>query len=70
VLAAQLQRLEVRAFGCLLEELLERCDESPSNHGVLRLLNDLKLACLSDENGHRPFFDEINALLVEAIRKL
>jgi len=67
-IADGLERLEVRAFGCLLEELLERCNSSPNDSRVLSLLNDLKSACLSDESKQRPFFDEITDLLIEAVR--
>jgi len=67
-IADGLERLEVRAFGCLLEELLERCNSSPNDNRVLSLLNDLKSACLSDESKQRPFFDEITDLLIEAVR--
>lgn len=67
VMADGLQRLEVRAFGCLLEELLERCDALSDDSAVLRLLNDLKSACLSDDSVRRPFFDEITERLIAAI---
>lgn len=69
-LADSLERLEARAFGCLLEELIERCNPSPDDLGTLGLLNDLKSACLSDESEHRPFFDDITERLIEAIRGL
>lgn len=67
VLADGLQRLEVRAFGCLLEELLERCNASTDNTAKLILLHDLKSACLSDDSACRPLFDEITARLTAAI---
>ncbi len=65
-IAEGLERLEVRAFGCLLEELVERCNPSSEAIGVLALLNDLKSACLSEESESRPFFDEITERLIEA----
>lgn len=68
-IANRLQRLEARAFGCLLEELIERCTTSSDELGVLRELNDLKSACLSENAEHRPLFAEINAHLVEAISR-
>jgi len=55
--AAALQRLEVRAFGCLLEELLERCDDK------LPQLQDLATACLHPEPNTRPTFAELAARL-------
>jgi hypothetical protein len=70
VIAEGLERLEVRAFGCLLEELIDRCNPSTESLGVLNLLSDLKAACLSDESEYRPFFDEITERLIEAIRGL
>jgi len=69
-IADALERLEVRAFGCLLEELIERCKPSSGDLSALDLLEDLKSACLSDKNKHRPFFDEITERLIEAAGKL
>lgn len=65
-----LQRLEVRAFGYLLEELLERCRIRAEEREVLNLLNELKLACLSEESKQRPLFDKINSLIIDAICNL
>ena len=48
-----LQRLEVRAFGCLLEELLTRCDSTPPP-GLIKLRDD----CLQSPT-QRPLFAEI-----------
>jgi len=56
-LAIALQRLEVRAFGCLLEELLERCpDELPT-------VQALAGQCLQPAPDARPLFAEIVARL-------
>jgi len=52
-LAAALERLEVRAFGCLLEELLERCDEP------LPAIRALALECLNPSPITRPTFAEL-----------
>jgi hypothetical protein len=54
--AASLQRLEVRAFGCLLEELLERCDAPAGANGVLQQLAALRDVCLAAEPASRPLF--------------
>ncbi|AMM15745.1 protein kinase [Burkholderia sp. PAMC 28687] len=55
--AQSLQRLEVRAYGCLLEELIDRCDAvDPS-------LIELKNRCLSEKTDDRPLFDEIVSTL-------
>ena len=59
-LAAALQRLEVRAFGHLLEELLERCDEH------LPQLQELAAACLEPMPGARPSFAEVVARLSQS----
>ncbi|MGF6741259.1 leucine-rich repeat-containing protein kinase family protein [Paraburkholderia atlantica] len=56
--AIALQRLEVRAYGCLLEELLERCDAQADIAGQLAAL---KTRCLSEDIDSRPLFDEITA---------
>lgn len=52
-----LQRLEVRAFGCLLEELLDRCDAIHDEH--FAALRDLQNRCTQAEVALRPLFDEI-----------
>ncbi|HEX3380117.1 MAG TPA: leucine-rich repeat-containing protein kinase family protein [Paraburkholderia sp.] len=65
-----LQRLEVRAYGCLLEELLERCNAFGGLGGLDTLdapphvaaqLAALKTRCLSEDIDSRPLFDEIAA---------
>lgn len=58
-----LQRLEVRAYGCLLEELIERCDELDANADIAAKLVVLKEHCLSEDIDNRPLFDEIVAML-------
>ena len=52
-----LQRLEVRAFGCLLEELIERCREGASP--ALHALHALRDACLNEAPARRPLFGEV-----------
>lgn len=54
--ADAVQRLEARAFGCLLEELIDRC-------GAAQALHPLRDACLSDDPARRPLFDEIERAL-------
>jgi hypothetical protein len=50
-------RIEVRAFGCLLEELLARCeDASPQS---LRTLLTLRDACLTEDAAQRPSWPSI-----------
>ncbi len=57
-----LERIEVRAFGCLLEELLERCDcDAQSAAGLWAL----QRRCVLDVAKHRPVFSEISGCLLE-----
>jgi hypothetical protein len=58
-----LQRLEVRAYGCLLEELIERCDALDAQADSAAKLIALKDNCLSEAIDSRPLFDEIAARL-------
>ncbi len=61
--AMGLERLEVRAFGCLLEELLAHCDTQGS---PLDGLHQLKAACLSELPAERPDFAYIERQLAAA----
>lgn len=61
--AVGLERLEVRAFGCLLEELLAHCDKQDSPPDGL---HQLKAACLSELPAERPDFAYIERQLVAA----
>jgi hypothetical protein len=66
--ADALQRLEVRAFGCLLEELVARVDSAApaqDNGGPspLARMAALRDACLSPVPSARPLFPEIAAVL-------
>ncbi|CAB3644582.1 hypothetical protein LMG24238_00603 [Paraburkholderia sediminicola] len=58
-----LQRLEVRAYGCLLEELIDRCDWLAAEADIAAQLVTLKENCLNEDIGSRPLFDEIAAVL-------
>ena len=59
--ANPLEALEVRAFGCLLGELLERIEPEPD--GRLPLLTALQLRCVAPEAASRPRFAELVATL-------
>ncbi|MFQ1610581.1 leucine-rich repeat-containing protein kinase family protein [Aeromonas veronii] len=61
--ALGLERLEVRAFGCLLEELLAHCDTQDSPFDGL---HQLKAACLSELPAERPDFAYIERQLAAA----
>ncbi|WP_035611615.1 leucine-rich repeat-containing protein kinase family protein [Haloferula sp. BvORR071] len=60
--AAALERLEVRAFGCLLEELVDRCEDAPP------ALRELRDRCLSARVAERPPFAEITRVLEDIVR--
>ena len=57
-----LQRIEVRAFGVLLEELLERIDAGLSDD-QRQVLEALRERCCQPQVLARPAFEEIEALL-------
>ena len=61
--AEALQRLEVRAFSCLLGELLERCDDSAAPSNCMRKLADLQGRCAEESPLARPLFVEIEQIL-------
>lgn len=57
VLAGRLLALEVRAFGCLVEEVAGRCvNADPSWSAQMAFIRD---ACLADEPGRRPTMAEL-----------
>jgi Protein tyrosine and serine/threonine kinase/Leucine rich repeat len=66
---AALERLEVRAFGCLLEDLLNNCELS--DNAATKLLFDqldkLKQDCLAPMPADRPMFKKIGKTLAEII---
>lgn len=57
-----LQRIEVRAFGVLLGELLERI-ETGLDTGTRQRLEDLRERCCQPDVLQRPAFEEVEALL-------
>jgi hypothetical protein len=60
--AHALQRIEVRAFACLLEELLQRSTDSTSP--AVAALQLLQNRCAQPEVNARPLFAEISAYLI------
>ncbi len=62
-MALALQGLEVRAFGCLLEELLARVEPTPATQARLASLDALRQACLSEAVASRPLFADIERAL-------
>jgi serine/threonine protein kinase len=61
--AHALQRLEVRAFGCLLEELLVHCPEMVAVPAVQQMWQELLRRCMQPEAAGRPLFAEIEQVL-------
>jgi hypothetical protein len=59
--AAALQRLEVRAFGILLGELIARCDAGPRFDAVIARLGQLRDDCVQICPSARPLFGTIVA---------
>lgn len=57
--ALALQRIEVRAFGCLLEELIERCDADTATEESLNILKLLQINCAQEATTARPLFTEV-----------
>jgi len=57
-----LERLEVRAFGCLVEEMLT-LSRYDTHHSTREELETLKSVCLSTPNEKRPLFKEIYEVL-------
>jgi hypothetical protein len=62
------EALEVRAFGCLLGELLERIE--PEVNGLLPSLKALQLSCVAPVAASRPRFAELVAMLESLDLKL
>ncbi|MFZ3186031.1 MAG: leucine-rich repeat-containing protein kinase family protein [Pseudomonas sp.] len=61
--AIALQRLEVRAFACLLEELLERCQIIGDTRAITEALWALQKACNQTNIAARPLFKVIELQL-------
>lgn len=64
--AASLQRLETRAFGCLLEELLAHC--SAGNEATLLALADLQRRCVQPTVAERPPLAEVAQELAKLLK--
>ncbi|MEO6117945.1 MAG: leucine-rich repeat-containing protein kinase family protein [Methylotenera sp.] len=63
-LATGVQRVEVRAFAYLLEELLARCDVPVEVSHVFDAMHALQRRCVQSEASARPLFHEIHADLI------
>ena len=69
-LGPKLQRLEARAFGCLLEELLDRTEVTGNIEPLAEVLRSLKARCMSELPAQRPLFAEIEDTLARATAAL
>ncbi|MBD0337459.1 MAG: protein kinase, partial [Cyanobacteria bacterium Co-bin13] len=61
VRGAALERLEVRAFGCLLEDLLDRCElaDTSAQATAFDALRQLQQRCMTSELSQRPLFSDL-----------
>lgn len=64
--AKALEQIEVRAFGCMMDELIARCIDADESSDAVALMQDLASACLSDDPAQRPSFDEVDRRLADA----
>lgn len=72
VIGQALERLEVRAFGCLLEDMLDRCtlEESSEHTWAVESLRCLQQDCLNQVLSQRPRFTEIGERLTSVERQV
>jgi len=65
--SASFERLEVRAFGCLLEDMLDRCrpEELSDHKEIVEVLRNLKQLCMDENVNNRPLFSEISNTLLK-----
>ena len=72
--AQALEQIEVRAFGCLFEELLERVDlaaqASASPEGLLHSAQELCAQCLTPLVKQRPLFERLEERLALLLKQL
>jgi hypothetical protein len=61
--SSAIERIEVRALGCLLEDLLNRIDDSGRNYSVTKTLLGLTNDCMQEGVTLRPSFQEIDVML-------
>jgi hypothetical protein len=61
------ERLEVRAFGCLLEDMLDRCkpEDLSAHKETAEALSELKQLCMNEKVSKRPLFRDISKLLLK-----
>jgi tRNA A-37 threonylcarbamoyl transferase component Bud32 len=54
------EKIEVRAFGCLLDDLLSRVESGSSYEQLYTMLDVLRIKCMSENLQERPLFQEIS----------
>ena len=57
-----LEKIEVRAFGCLVDDIMQRLNSQ--NSALIDHFNQLKQACLEEDIYKRPNFSEIYQYLI------
>ncbi|RNI31722.1 leucine-rich repeat-containing protein kinase family protein [Rufibacter latericius] len=68
--ASELERLEVRAFGCLLEDLLDHLSAEEAQKSTVASLVQLKQDCMRPEVKLRPDFTSILERLTDAAKEV
>jgi hypothetical protein len=68
--AEAMQRIEVRAFACLLDELIERCKSTSENAAILNAMRALQQRCDSKQVISRPLFADIHHQLKKIARRI
>jgi hypothetical protein len=66
-LASALERLEVSAFGCLLDDLLQHADVATIEHAAFPVLEKLRDDCLNETVVNRSLFSSIVAVLSDVM---
>ena len=61
--ALALQQLEVRAFGCLLEELMQRSHVQPHEQAEFEAWVQIQTQCMREDPQSRPVFADIEGML-------
>ncbi|MEO6741708.1 MAG: leucine-rich repeat-containing protein kinase family protein [Chthoniobacteraceae bacterium] len=61
--SSAMERIEVRAFGCLLEELVARIVDDAGKAVALDALRSLHARCITTDVGSRPSFAEVSSEL-------
>jgi hypothetical protein len=63
VQAKNIQRIEVRAYGCLLDDLLMHLTPGDQRLKMIETLQKIRTNCMQEDIGKRPLFEEILEIL-------